>query len=74
MVVKNLRLADLADRRVRYGSDLLSVRLPVELLARVDDLVERVGSRKADVIVALLNEGLARYQRQRVSRSRQRPA
>lgn len=64
MVAKNLRLSDLARRGRRDGLELLSVRLPVKLLDRVDDLVDRIGSGKAEVVVALLNEGLERYERQ----------
>lgn len=62
---KNLRLADLARRDRHSGLELLSVRLPVKLLDRVDDLVDRVGSGKAEVVVALLNEGLDCYTRRR---------
>ena len=64
MVAKNLRLSDLARRGRRDGLELLSVRLPVKLLDRVDELVDRIGSGKAEVVVALLNEGLDRYERQ----------
>jgi metal-responsive CopG/Arc/MetJ family transcriptional regulator len=73
MVAKNLRLSDLARRGRRDGLELLSVRLPVKLLDRVDELVDRIGSGKAEVVVALLNEGLECYERQG-SRARRRPA
>lgn len=64
--VKNLRLSDLAQRTRGGGSfELLSVRLPIPLLRRVDELAERIGGGKAEVVIALLNEGLERYDRKR---------
>ena len=72
MLVKNLRLSDLARRGSNTGFELLSVRLPVQLLNRVDHLAQQMGSGKAEVVVALLNEGLDRYQRERPARGRQR--
>ena len=73
MVAKNLRLSDLARRGRRDGLELLSVRLPVKLLDRVDELVDRIGSGKAEVVVALLNEGLDRYERQGSRGARRAP-
>ena len=72
LLPKNLRLSDLARRGRDHSLELLSVRLPVQLLDRVDDLVDRIGSGKAEVVVALLNEGLERYDRQRGGRGRPR--
>jgi hypothetical protein len=67
---KNLRLADLARRRGGDDFELLSVRLPLPLLRRVDALVERIGGGKAEVVIALLNEGLDRYRHGRPARTR----
>ena len=61
MLSKGLRLADLTSRTHQGDLKLLSVRLPVRLLDRVDDLVRQLGSGKAEVVVALLNEGLERF-------------
>ena len=60
MMTKNMRITDLVCRRRAGAQALLSVRLPVELIERVDALVDRLGSSKAAVVVALLNEGLDR--------------
>jgi metal-responsive CopG/Arc/MetJ family transcriptional regulator len=68
MMSKNLRLSDLARRGRGNGLELLSVRLPVQLLDRVDELVDRIGGGKAEVVVALLNEGLERYEHRRSGR------
>ncbi len=66
---KSLRLSDLAQReRTGNGLALLSVRLPVQLLRQVDYLAVRIGGGKAEVVIALLNEGLERYERQRPPR------
>jgi hypothetical protein len=40
---------------------LLSVRLPVELLNRLDRVAKTLRSRKGEVVVAMLNEGLKRF-------------
>lgn len=64
--MKNLRLADLAARGGCRGElKLLSVRLPVDLIERVDQLAEQLGAGKAEIVVALLNEGLARAEAKR---------
>lgn len=70
VTVKNLRLSDLARRRRGSNLELLSVRLPVQLLARIDALVARFGSGKAELVVALLNEGLECYRREGRARGR----
>lgn len=64
VTVRNLRLSDLARRRRGSPVELLSVRLPVQLLDRIDALVTRIGSGKAELVVALLNEGLECYGRE----------
>lgn len=66
-----LRLVDLTQqRKEQSGFELLSVRLPVALLRRVDALAEKIGSGKREVVLALLNEGLERYDRESSPRSR----
>ena len=40
---------------------LLSVRVPVDLISRIDDVVDLLNAGKGEVVVALLNEGLERY-------------
>lgn len=40
---------------------LLSVRLPVELLKRLDGVAKALRTRKGEVVVAMLNEGLRRF-------------
>jgi len=40
---------------------LLSVRLPVELLNRLDGVAKALRTRKGEVVVAMLNEGLRRF-------------
>ncbi len=73
MVAKNLRLTDLANRGRQGSLKLLSVRLPVQLIERVDELVRRLGSGKAEVVVALLNEGLDRFEGGKGSRRGRAP-
>jgi len=74
MVTKNLRLSDLTNRSKHGTVKLLSVRLPVQLIDRIDLLVRRLGSGKAEVVVALLNEGLDRFDSQQASGRRSRRA
>jgi len=40
---------------------LLSVRLPVELLSRLDTVAKTLHTRKGEIVVAMLNEGLRRF-------------
>ncbi|GIW42541.1 MAG: hypothetical protein KatS3mg076_3118 [Candidatus Binatia bacterium] len=54
------RLADLV-RGPKGPEQLLSVRLPVELIDRVDRVCDILGAGKSEVVTALLNEGLVRY-------------
>lgn len=65
MAIKNVRLSDLASRTRQHSVKLLSVRLPVRLIDRIDQVVTRLGSGKAEVVVALLNEGLDRFDSER---------
>lgn len=55
----SLRLTDLAGERPQQEK-LLSVRLPLALLDALDRTCHKLGARKAEVVVALLNEGLER--------------
>jgi hypothetical protein len=58
---RDLRLEDLKDRSQLIYTKLLSVRVPVDLIDRIDQVVERLSAGKGEVVVALLNEGLGRY-------------
>ena len=60
VVHDNLRLLDLAPKQAQHEV-LLSIRLPNELLSRLDRLCLALGARKSEVVTATLNEGLARY-------------
>ena len=64
----DLTLGDLLAREP-VPERLLSVRLPVELLARLDRVARSLRSRKGEVVVAMLNEGLQRFGRSKPSRS-----
>jgi len=61
VVHSNLRLLDLAPKPAEQEV-LLSIRLPNELLSRLDRLCVALGARKSEVVTATLNEGLDRYQ------------
>ena len=56
----NLMLGDLL-KREPTPERLLSVRLPVDLLARLDEVGRLLHTRKGEVVVAMLNEGLSRF-------------
>ena len=56
----NLMLGDLLTREP-LAERLLSVRLPVELLDRLDRLARTLHTRKGEIVVAMLNEGLSRF-------------
>lgn len=60
VVHNNLRLLDLAPKQAQHEV-LLSIRLPNELLSRLDRLCLALGARKSEVVTATLNEGLDRY-------------
>ena len=53
-----LRLSDLKTRTPNV-SRLMNVELPVELCNAIDQLAKQLHATKTNVIVALLNEGLA---------------
>ncbi|MBI1816840.1 MAG: ribbon-helix-helix protein, CopG family [Deltaproteobacteria bacterium] len=56
----SLMLGDLLEREP-VAERLLSVRLPVELLDRLDRLARALHTRKGEIVVAMLNEGLSRF-------------
>lgn len=60
---RDLKLEDLKQRSEVVPMKLLSVRVPVDLIDRIDDVVDLLNAGKGEVVVALLNEGLGRYQR-----------
>jgi len=60
VVHSDLRLLDLAPNPTQQEV-LLSIRLPKELLGRLDRLCLALGARKSEVVTATLNEGLERY-------------
>jgi hypothetical protein len=59
---RDLKLRDLKAQSDITPVKLLSVRVPVELINRIDHVVDLLNAGKGDVVVALLNEGLERYQ------------
>ncbi len=61
MVTRDLSLEDLKQRSEYVPMKLLSVRVPVDLIDRIDDVVDLLNAGKGEVVVALLNEGLTRY-------------
>jgi len=58
---RDLKLEDLKERSEIVPMKLLSVRVPVDLIQRIDDVVDLLNAGKGEVVVALLNEGLFRY-------------
>ena len=58
---RDLKLEDLKERSEIVPMKLLSVRVPVDLIGRIDDVVDLLNAGKGEVVVALLNEGLERY-------------
>ncbi len=58
---RDLKLEDLKQRSEVVPMKLLSVRVPVDLIDRIDDVVDLLNAGKGEVVVALLNEGLGRY-------------
>lgn len=60
---RDLTLEDLKDRSEIVPMKLLSVRVPVDLIDRIDHVVDLLNAGKGEVVVALLNEGLGRYGR-----------
>jgi hypothetical protein len=58
---KDIKLEDLKERSEVVPMKLLSVRVPVDLIDRIDHVVDLLNAGKGEVVVALLNEGLGRY-------------
>jgi hypothetical protein len=58
---RDLKLEDLKERSEIVPMKLLSVRVPVDLIERIDHVVDLLNAGKGEVVVALLNEGLGRY-------------
>jgi hypothetical protein len=58
---RDLKLDDLKERSEIVPMKLLSVRVPVDLIQRIDRVVDLLNAGKGEVVVALLNEGLDRY-------------
>ena len=58
---RDLKLEDLKERSEIVPMKLLSVRVPVDLIQRIDVVVDLLNAGKGEVVVALLNEGLGRY-------------
>jgi hypothetical protein len=60
-MTRDLKLEDLKERSQAVYTKLLSVRVPVDLIDRIDNVVDQLNAGKGEVVVALLNEGLSRY-------------
>ncbi len=56
----NLRFDDLVARgkRGREESKLMNVKVPSDVLARLDGVAAQLGTSKTEVVIAILNEGL----------------
>ena len=56
----NLRLDDLVTRgqKGREKTKLMNVKVPVDVLARIDRVAANLGATKTEVVIAILNEGL----------------
>jgi hypothetical protein len=53
-----LRIADLKKRGHDSASGMMNLRVPVHIFEAIDHLAKRLGTSKAAVVLALLNEGL----------------
>jgi hypothetical protein len=56
----NLRLDDLVTRgkRGREETKLMNVKVPANVLSRIDRAAANLGATKTEVVIAILNEGL----------------
>ena len=56
----NLRLDDLVVRgkRGREETRLMNVKVPANVLMRIDKVASNLGATKTEVVIAILNEGL----------------
>ena len=57
MTRSNLRLSDLTTQK-KGRSKLMNVKVPVDVIARIDRIHKELGATKTDIVIALLNEGL----------------
>lgn len=57
----SLRFGDLVTRgkRGREATKLMNVKVPTNVLARIDRVSSHLGATKTEVVIAILNEGLA---------------
>lgn len=62
----NLRLDDLVTRgrKGNETSKLMNVKVPTDVLARLDSVAKRLGTSKTEVVIAILNEGLDTAERE----------
>lgn len=62
----NLRLSDLVHRgrKGRETTKLMNVKVPANVLNRIDDVATNLGATKTEVVIAILNEGLATAERE----------
>ena len=63
MMQSDLRLDDLSGHQV--PSKLMNVMIPSGTAEAIDKLVEQLGCSKTAAVVALLNEGLALFEKRR---------
>jgi len=56
----NLRLNDLVTRgkKGREETKLMNVKVPANVLTRIDRVASNLGATKTEVVIAILNEGL----------------
>ena len=56
----NLRFDDLVARgqHGREESKLMNVKVPANVLTRIDNVAAKLGTSKTEVVIAILNEGL----------------
>lgn len=61
----NLRLDDLVNRgkRGREETKLMNVKVPSDILRRIDKTSSTLGATKTELVIALLNEGLDRAEK-----------
>jgi len=62
----NLRLNDLLTRgrRGRETTKLMNVKVPANVLERIDQVATNLGATKTEVVIAILNEGLTTAERE----------
>jgi len=53
-----LRIRDLKARE-RSGSRIMNVKIPSDMVTAIDQLHKKLAASKTEVVLALLNEGLA---------------